>query len=169
MKTYPAFNYIDTSCDGEVIKPVGRILDSNPGNWPENSRTSDGPYYNDIKQLAPYIGTRDPVNDPYNYSMGVEKNPWCMAYMGVSVKTAPKIPFSPFGSVTLKARAFYKPFGGRIGPWYYSRWPSGSDKKVREINSHAQIKIFRRVLKETAYNKSAILLTQRGLQISVAS
>jgi hypothetical protein len=49
-----------------------------------------------------------------------------MAYVGVSAMTKPKIPFSPFGAVTLKARAFYKPFGGRMGPWYYKSWNRGS-------------------------------------------
>ena len=59
-------------------------------------------------------------------SVGVEKNPWCMAYVGVKAETQPRIPFSPFGPVTLKARAFAKPFGGRIGPWFHSRWSRNS-------------------------------------------
>jgi len=57
---------------------------------------------------------------------GYEKNPWCMAYVGVQASATPKIPFTPFNRVKLVARGFAKPFGGRIGPWYYKTWPQGS-------------------------------------------
>lgn len=57
---------------------------------------------------------------------GVEKNPWCMPYMGLSVTTQPRKIFSPFSTPpVLKAEAYAKPFGGRIGPWYSARWNSG--------------------------------------------
>jgi hypothetical protein len=60
-------------------------------------------------------------------SLGFEKNPWCMAYVGVHAKTAPRKPFAPFGeSVSLEARSFAQPFGGRIGPWFRSQWPQAS-------------------------------------------
>ncbi len=62
-------------------------------------------------------------DDDYHSSLGFEKNPWCMAYMGVKAGTSPRKPFAPFGrSVNLIARAFAQPFGGRIGPWYGKRW-----------------------------------------------
>lgn len=65
--------------------------------------------------------------NPNPISMGVEKNPWCMPYMAIKAQTSPRKIFSPFGDpVVLKAEAFAKPFGGRIGPWYNSVWPSGS-------------------------------------------
>ena len=35
-------------------------------------------------------------------------------------------PFSPGGSVTLQARGFAKPFGGRVGPSYGMTWPPGN-------------------------------------------
>lgn len=63
------------------------------------------------------------LNSDYQYSMGVEKNPWVMAYVGVQAQTSPRQIFFPFGnSITIRARAFAKPFGGRIGPWSGSRW-----------------------------------------------
>lgn len=69
----------------------------------------------------------------YSYSLGVEKNPWVMAYMGVEAKTISRPVFFPFGSgVELTARAFAKPFGGRIGPWYASTWPRSSDISTGE-------------------------------------
>src|SRR5262249_36785894 len=61
-------------------------------------------------------------NSDYQYSMGFEKNPWYMAYVGVQAKTTPREIFFPAGSgITMTARSFAKPFGGRIGPWYKSR------------------------------------------------
>ncbi|CAN5724784.1 hypothetical protein BH10BDE1_BH10BDE1_29700 [soil metagenome] len=66
-------------------------------------------------------------DDEYHSSLGFEKNPWCMAYMGVKAGTSPRKPFAPFGkSVNLFARAFAQPFGGRIGPWYAKKWTRAS-------------------------------------------
>jgi hypothetical protein len=49
-----------------------------------------------------------------------------MSYVGVEAETTPSIPFSPFQGIKLKASAFAKPFGGRLGPWYYKSWPSSA-------------------------------------------
>ncbi len=63
----------------------------------------------------------------YSYTLGVEKNPWVMAYMGIEAETVSRPIFFPFGDgIKLTARAFAKPFGGRIGPWYYDTWPSSA-------------------------------------------
>ncbi len=63
---------------------------------------------------------------------GVEKNPWWMAYVGVYAETAPRKPFAPFGApVKLTARAFAKPFGGRIGPWETKGWSPNSPSSDR--------------------------------------
>jgi hypothetical protein len=71
------------------------------------------------------------IGTDYQYSIGVEKNPWYMAYVGVQAQTAPRQIFFPFGdAVQLTARAFAKPFGGRIGPWYGSRWPQSAKKST---------------------------------------
>ncbi len=132
VRIAPAFNYIDTDCarsDANTIQPVGRELSSDSKDWPmEVFNDPNHALAKDIRELSQYIGLRQNIDHPYNYSLGVEKNPWCMAYVGVSATTSPKIPFSPFGLVQLKARAFFKPFGGRMGPWYESQWPSGSDR-----------------------------------------
>jgi hypothetical protein len=63
----------------------------------------------------------------YQFSLGVEKNPWYMPYMGIKVKTHPRQIFFPIGNgLGMVARAFAKPFGGRMGPWYGAEWPAGS-------------------------------------------
>ncbi len=69
-----------------------------------------------------------PANQPtLHSSIGFEKNPWCMIYSGVQAQTTVRKPFDPTGAgVVLQARAFAKPFGGRVGPWYGKTWPRGS-------------------------------------------
>lgn len=81
-----------------------------------------------IQYLKSFVA---PANDgnPYRPSLGLEKNPWCMAYTGVAAETKPQIPFS-VGTITLKAVAFAKPFGGRIGPWYGKTWSPGSNEST---------------------------------------
>ncbi len=71
----------------------------------------------------------EPGPDDENHSsLGFEKNPWCMAYMGVKATTSPRKPFAPFGRpVNLVARSFTQPFGGRIGPWYSKTWVRGGE------------------------------------------
>jgi len=62
----------------------------------------------------------------YQFSIGVEKNPWYMAYIGIRAKTLPRQIFFPLGAgVEMIARSFAKPFGGRIGPWYSAHWNAG--------------------------------------------
>lgn len=72
---------------------------------------------------AMVAGEPNPTDDMHS-SLGFEKNPWCMAYIGVKAQTSSRKPFAPFGRAsTLVARAFAQPFGGRIGPWYAKGWP----------------------------------------------
>lgn len=127
----PGFVYVDQLC-GERgkpdIYPVAKPMPSSPSdtaNFPQYWQNARNPEQAQIVQeLSNFIGFRQP-GDPYNFSVGVEKNPWCMAYVGVKAETSPKIPFS-LGPVKLIARAFAKPFGGRIGPWYRANWSPGS-------------------------------------------
>ncbi len=78
------------------------------------------------------------ANSIYRASLGVEKNPWCMAYVGVSAQSEPKIPFS-LGTVRLKATGFAKPFGGKIGPWYGNTFPrsAGAESTAGQLNQRA--------------------------------
>lgn len=77
-------------------------------------------------------------NDPLHSSLGFEKNPWCMAYVGVKATSRPHKPFAPFGEpIQLEARAFAQPFGGRIGPWYSARWPRGAP--MSDLNEENRI------------------------------
>lgn len=124
IKIMPGFVYTDTTCSGDAIKPQQRIMGTQPGNLPQHWKEIPTDLQEAVNEIIPFIGMRQPLENIYNFSLGVEKNPWCMAYVGAAATARPKIPFSPFGAVELKARAFYKPFGGRIGPWFYDKWVS---------------------------------------------
>jgi len=57
-------------------------------------------------------------------TVGVEKNPWCMPYVGIKATSSPRLPFMPASfSPSLEAKTFAKPFGSQIGPWYGKTWP----------------------------------------------
>jgi len=130
IKIAPGFKYIDTTCQGDRVAPIGRILGTERNNLPKHNGGDEQNHLTpEVERLKPYIRVaQPPIDDPYNFSVGVEKNPYCMAYVGVKATTEPSIPFSPLGSIKLTARAFYKPFGGRIGPWYMKKW---EDKNPR--------------------------------------
>lgn len=124
VKVVPAFVYMDFACGGGSpprVVPDPKVLDR--AHLPNNRDQL-------AEEIAYLSQFADPLQPPYNASVGVEKNPWCMSYVGVSVETKPNIPFAPLGGVTLKARSFAKPFGGKIGPWYYSQWPRGSNQST---------------------------------------
>ncbi len=81
--------------------------------------------------LVPWIETLDGFipNSDFQFSMGVEKNPWVMPYVGVKVETNPRQVFYPVaGALKTVARAFAKPFGGRMGPWHGNKWDRGALK-----------------------------------------
>lgn len=79
------------------------------------------------KEIYPWLESEPEPTHIMHMSMGVEKNPWYMAYVGVQAETHPRQIFFPFGpTITMKARAYAKPFGGRIGPWYQTKWPRSS-------------------------------------------
>ena len=75
-------------------------------------------------------------NNTYAYSLGVEKNPWIWAYVGLKVETTPRQLFFPLGpNVRMVARAFAKPFGGRMGPWYGKSWPQKANRSSDSRNA----------------------------------
>lgn len=74
------------------------------------------------------------TDSDFQFTIGVEKNPWYMPYVGVRVKTTPRQIFFPFGSgIEMVARSFAKPFGGRIGPWYQEKWDKGAQASSGQL------------------------------------
>jgi len=119
-----ACNYSYRLFAGDTSLPIVYRTPSEAGKIPQFYRD----YINNIKN---YVGK--PPQD-FRYTLGYEKDPWCMAYVGVKAKTAPKIPFAP-AVIELSAKAFAKPFGGRFGPWYFNRWDRGASSSTGDPKS----------------------------------
>jgi len=136
----PLYRFVDVDCNGNFSNNQNDLVLSyhyfsdafspNPNDWPPNTndvRAFLGEnFFEMIRQITvePTDFT-NPQQMHFASTIGFEKNPWCMAYTMIEAETTPKIPFSPLGKITLKARAAAKPFGGNIGPWYAKQWPSG--------------------------------------------
>jgi len=76
------------------------------------------------------------VEDDLKSSIGFEKNPWCMAYVGVKAQTQSRKIFSPLGNpVQLTASSFAKPFGGRVGPFYGTTWGPGQNQSNNQVKT----------------------------------
>lgn len=100
----------DTQYINDTI-PTGGIIDS----WDATGK------------IRAMVKNDVPINSEEFFITGVEKNPWYMVYSAVRAVTVSRPLFMPFSSgITLQARAYAKPFGGRIGPWYARRWPPGN-------------------------------------------
>ena len=67
-----------------------------------------------------------------NTTVGFEKNPWYMSYVGVRGVRYSRKSFALFGRpVRLEAQSFAKPFGGRIGPWYGKSWSATANQSSK--------------------------------------
>ncbi|MCB0366129.1 MAG: Tad domain-containing protein [Bdellovibrionales bacterium] len=128
IQTWPTVYYTDivksgNACNANPVHIRNLPADGNARNFLNS--TLNGP------QLTPWMVSEPPVTDVMHMSMGVEKNPWYMAYVGVKAETQPRQIFFPFGpAISMKARAFAKPFGGRVGPWYAISWPRAASESA---------------------------------------
>jgi hypothetical protein len=131
IETSPAYAYRDQDIDNEEYHYRLKYLPANDINAVLPAGLSEYPEYKKPlfevlqyvlgKVITPQVDFRDII--------GFEKNPWCMAYVGISASTTAKLPFMPFGGgFTMTARAYVKPFGGRIGPWYENTWAQSADR-----------------------------------------
>lgn len=118
---YPAIFYTKLQQQGGPCTGVPILATSSEGRHPDLFREPE-------------------ASSLYHSSFGFEKNPWMMAYVGVYAETKPHKPYLPFGKeIVLRARAYAKPFGGRIGPWYFSKWQSGSNKSTGTSNDKVDL------------------------------
>jgi len=70
-------------------------------------------------------------NTAAHSTLGFEKNPWCMSYVGVRATANVRKIFSPVtGTRPMTVTAFAKPFGGRMGPWYGTTWDRGANRSA---------------------------------------
>lgn len=125
VQVAPTMIYTDVrNVDGcyAILKPIQQLPER-----PEAMNLLMGPL--NAADLIPWAqqGQNFLQDSDYQFSVGVEKNPWVMPYVGIKIEVAPRQVFFPVaGSLRMVARAFAKPFGGRIGPWYSQRWDRGA-------------------------------------------
>ncbi len=127
-KITPSVLYSDLLLINDVCQTVIRYIATLPSKPDAIKFINDNTTPLALANLKAYAAGEPSIDNDLHNSLGFEKNPWVMAYVGVKAQTTPRQVFAPFGAVTLKARAFAKPFGGRIGPWVNSQWPSGSER-----------------------------------------
>jgi len=119
VEVYPVWRYYDCNIGGSSgassVNQAARQLSAGAANRPQLFNDAPPVLKNEYAAMEPYLNPRPVLT-------GFEKDPWCMAYVGVKATTSPRIPFMPLSNVTLTAEAYSKPFGGRIGPWYTNTW-----------------------------------------------
>ncbi len=129
IKITPTIVYTDVKA-GAGCTALPRLISDLPSRPEAQSKLMDPRTLNGAP-LIPWMKGEPPATDSFSNSIGVEKNPWFMAYVGVKATTTPRQIFFPIGPyVTLKAKAYAQPFGGRIGPWFGSQWPRQSTFSV---------------------------------------
>ena len=124
---YPRPFYLDSVGNGGLCE-----LKIKPCDVPPNGADQMAP---EVLQrlLGSCIEPRE-ANQPFISTIGFEKNPWYVAYVGVEAQVQSIQPFMPLtGGITLTAKAYAKPFGGRIGPWLHKTWPSGESKSNTNV------------------------------------
>ena len=125
IRVFPAIYYLDlANCENRMTTQINftpknfdlvnltniddiRNNASMPFSY-HNGTLNDKP---NLKARIKYIAqTLSLYNDTYRFILGVEKNPWCQAYVGAKASSKPKIPFAP-EDVTLTASAYAKQIG----------------------------------------------------------
>ncbi len=136
----PLVNYADfTTLGGGCRLETKPVVCSTPDCIPRHATAAHG-FPGPAADVYSYLQAR-PMDLPEEQrpSLGYEKNPWCMAYVGVRATMQSRKPFGPFGEpVELVATGYAKPFGGTLGPWYNTEWGPGADhshglQKVDEL------------------------------------
>jgi hypothetical protein len=130
INVYPIWRYLDcrgngNAAAGQILMASKQIMNS-PITLPAMLGNPAVP-----PAVAQAVQSLNDVLVQRTTLVGFEKNPWCVPYVGVRATAKPKIPFMPLSDVEISAKAFAKPFGGRIGPWYVKTWPAGMDGNAR--------------------------------------
>ncbi|MFN8792367.1 MAG: pilus assembly protein TadG-related protein [Bdellovibrionales bacterium] len=130
IEVYPVWLYADCAYRdaGAVdIRIKARQLDS--FNTPEIIAQAQPDLRTNVEAIQQFLRPRPTL-------VGFEKDPWCAGYVGIKATARPKIPFMPLSEVEISAEAYSKPFGGRIGPWYFRNWQPSQAGQAR-INETA--------------------------------
>lgn len=121
---YPIYRYQDT-----LVTPGQTSNFDIKNKWTHSQGPDALPFHAGLAVNAPlvlpfadYVGAPVDAKDWVD-SIGYEKDPWCVAYVGLRAQVSVKLPFMPVDfAIPLSATSFAKAFGGRIGPWYHKTW-----------------------------------------------
>jgi len=125
IEVYPVWLYADCAYKGSSTTEIrirARQLDS--FNTPEIIAQAQPGLRTNVEAIQQFLRPRPTL-------VGFEKDPWCAGYVGVKATARPKIPFMPLSEVEISAEAYSKPFGGRIGPWYFRTWEPSQAGQAR--------------------------------------
>ena len=133
IKINPTLLYTDVTSARGCNANTRSVADLPERNEARNFLNASFPTGLGAADLVPWREERFLADSDFQFSLGVEKNPWYMAYVGIKAETTPRQIFLPLsGGVTTIARAFAKPFGGRIGPWNAKVWQRGAENSEGE-------------------------------------
>lgn len=129
IKILPTLVYVDVE-QGDACNASPQTVNNLPVR-PDAKAILLRPYPNgyDAANLEQWADSSNAIlkDSDYQFTLGVEKNPWIMAYVGAKATASSREIFFPVsGAVNMVARSFAKPFGGRIGPWYGNSWGRGA-------------------------------------------
>ncbi len=123
----------------QALRYIGR---NHEASIPSTIKPNQGSY-NGFLIINSFLGAQGlPKHEAgrWTTTVGVEKNPWCMPYIGIKVSSSPKLPFMPARfSPTLHAKTFAKPFGSQVGPWYGKTWPGRTINSTSDTNDANRI------------------------------
>lgn len=102
------------------------------------------------------------------FSIGFEKNPWCMSYYGVRATAEPKIPFLPISKVKLSAVSIAKPFGGSIGPKFYDTWDA-SESATQRVNGDQNRQVDKMLPLRNAQGVAASLVNTKKVALNFSN
>lgn len=128
IKILPTILYTDVTNEKGCNAESRSVVDLPQRSEAQNFLFTPFPNGLGARDLEQWKDDRFLATSDWQYSMGFEKNPWYMVYVGIKAETKPRQIFMPFGDgIATVARAFAKPFGGRIGPWHSSVWQRGAE------------------------------------------
>ncbi len=132
IEVTPNVLFVESGAGGASATCSFSNLDAKPvhlGLTPGNLAINAWLNYDPNRNLAAVSEYNHLQNSLFQHSVGIEKNPWSWVYSGVVAKTKTRPIFFPIGEpLTITARAFAKPFGGRVGPWYSETWAPGASR-----------------------------------------
>lgn len=131
IETYVHMLYQDYPNGGGCTGQVKELKQPPNTRGPQDSLSAVARTYYGVDYSGPYnqmtpeqfLSESPNADSTWRSLVGVEKNPWRLAYVHVRATATPQLIFAPSNArITLQAEAYAMPFGGTIGPWHGTGW-----------------------------------------------